>query len=215
MWLRVAALLVLGGGLAVPFLIGASLDAAMITDHIDDWPMLMPVVFLLAHVAASLMWVPRTMMALAAGLLFGLGWGMAWSMVGSMAGATACFVLARHLFADAAALGERKRIGPWIARAESGGWWFVALLRLVPLVPHTLSNYALGVTRLSLGAYLAGSFVGMLPLSFVYVNLGQTGRSGLAGGEWVVPVVVALVLVAIMAIVPRLMATRLRAQAGR
>lgn len=209
-WLRVAVLLAMGSGLAVPFMLGARIDAHVIRDLVDDWPVAMPLVFVLAHVVASLLWIPRTMMALAAGLLFGLVGGLVWSMVGAMAGAYVSFALARHLQADAPPIAEWSHVGPLVRRAESGGWRFVALLRLIPVVPHTLSNYAFGLTRMPLGAYLVGTFAGMMPLAFVYVNLGRAGRAGLTEGEWIAPVAFALALLALSIVLPRLLAGRAR-----
>jgi uncharacterized membrane protein YdjX (TVP38/TMEM64 family) len=46
--------------------------------------------------------------------------------------------------------GELERL---IVGVEAEGWRFVALMRLVPLFPFNLMNYALGLTRISLGHY--------------------------------------------------------------
>jgi uncharacterized membrane protein YdjX (TVP38/TMEM64 family) len=60
-----------------------------------------------------------------------------------------------------------------VARIE--GWRFVALMRLVPLVPFNLLNYALGLTGISLSAYVLASAICMLPGTIAYTWLGYAG----------------------------------------
>ena len=73
------------------------------------------------------------------------------------------------------------RLGPVLLRAEGGGWRAVTVLRLIPVMPHSLTNYALGLTRLSLGAYALGSLLGQLPMTIAYVEFGAAGGRPMAG----------------------------------
>ena len=61
----------------------------------------------------------------------------------------------------------------------------VFLLRLSPLVPFTLLNYFLGLTRARLRDYVLASATGMLPGIFLYVYIGSlvTDAAALAGGQ--------------------------------
>jgi uncharacterized membrane protein YdjX (TVP38/TMEM64 family) len=59
----------------------------------------------------------------------------------------------------------------------------VALLRLSPIVPFSVSNYVYGVTPVRAGSYLAASALGMLPGTFLYVYLGHLGGAAAAGEE--------------------------------
>jgi len=73
------------------------------------------------------------------------------------------------------------------------GWKIVGLIRLSPIFPFTLMNYALGLTRVSLRGYFFASWIGMLPGTVLYVyigsligdlgNLGGAGRQRTAS-EW-------------------------------
>lgn len=69
---------------------------------------------------------------------------------------------------------------------ESGGFWqqltAVALLRLTPIVPFSASNYILGLTPISLPAYLGGTMLGMSVWSLLYASLGGASRALLEGG---------------------------------
>src|SRR5690242_1771996 len=56
-----------------------------------------PLVFLALHVVASLIFFPRTLLAIAAGALFGAFWGTLWAALGSVLGASAGFLFARYV----------------------------------------------------------------------------------------------------------------------
>jgi len=150
-----------------------------------------PLVFIAMHIAASLFFVPRTLLALGAGLVFGMWWGIAWAALGSLAGAVSGFLAARYIhagFVDSSRLARSAgpaRLAALLKRTERGGWRSVALLRLVPVIPHSLTNYALGLTRLRLGAYAVGSLIGQLPLTIAYADFGAAGGQALHGAvDW-------------------------------
>ena len=56
-------------------------DPIAITTAIGRYPAA-PLGFLAAHIAASLVFIPRTLLAVVAGLLFGTGWGIVWAEIG-------------------------------------------------------------------------------------------------------------------------------------
>src|SRR6185437_12596433 len=56
-----------------------------------------PILFLAGHVVASLLFIPRALVAAAAGLMFGLWWGLVWATLGSVFGSVAGFLVARYL----------------------------------------------------------------------------------------------------------------------
>ena len=60
----------------------------------------------------------------------------------------------RHQFRLGVAAWGDEVLSGWI---ERGGWRAVALLRLIPIMPHSLANYGLGLTALPLGAYRDGA----------------------------------------------------------
>src|SRR3954466_7614756 len=62
------------------------------------------------------------------------------------------------------------------------GFFVVLLLRLTPVVPYTLLNYFLGLTRIPLLHYVLGTLLGMLPVTFAVAYLGSLSTE-IAGGE--------------------------------
>jgi uncharacterized membrane protein YdjX (TVP38/TMEM64 family) len=210
---RAARLIVLGllavGGAAV-WHWRAELDPTAIAAAIAHYPAA-PLWFLAMHIAASLLFVPRTMLAVVAGLLFGMGWGIVWAALGSVAGAAAGFLLARYVNSGLIDPAAGARIGPLLERVERGGWRAVALVRLIPVVPHSLANYALGLTRLPLGAYAAGSLVGQLPMTVAYVDFGAAGGRLLHGGAgWLAPTMVGGAALLLSLLIPVLARRRSR-----
>lgn len=140
--------------------------------------------FLALQIAASLFFVPRTLLAIGAGLLFGMWWGTLWAALGSVAGAVCGFLIARYLSAGIFDRIEPARLAALRQQAERGGWRTVAVVRLVPVIPHSLTNYALGLTKIGLGAYAIGSLLGQLPMTVAFVDLGAAGGRLLSGGDW-------------------------------
>jgi uncharacterized membrane protein YdjX (TVP38/TMEM64 family) len=177
----------------------AALDPIMITSALDRYPAA-PLGFLAAHIAASLLFIPRTLLAIVAGLLFGVGWGIIWSALGSVAGALAGFLIARYINSG---LVDLRRFEPIVGLVERGSWRAVAVLRLIPVIPHSLANYTLGLTRLSLPAYALGSLLGQLPMTVAYVDLGAAGERLMLGkAGWIEPTLLGVAALALSLLIP-------------
>jgi uncharacterized membrane protein YdjX (TVP38/TMEM64 family) len=200
---RIALVLVILAG--VGWVLGnrSNLGAASIRFAIAQYPAA-PLIFLVAHVVASLVFFPRTVLAVAAGALFGLWWGTLWAALGSVVGAVAGFLAARYVNSGLVDLESLKRFGPILLRAERGGWRAVFLLRLIPVIPHSLSNYALGLTRLDLGAYAVGSLLGQLPMTIACAAAGAGFETWVTGDTgWIVPTLIGLAALALSLMLPR------------
>lgn len=181
---RLVALALVAAGVFAAWFWRGLFDPQALTASIAASP-LAPLAFLALHIAASLFFVPRTLLAVGAGLVFGMWWGILWAALGSVSGAIAGFLVARYLRAGFPDGADPARLAALLGRVERGGWRAVALVRLVPIVPHSLVNYALGMTRLRLGAYALGSLLGQLPLTIAYVDFGAAGGGALHGtGDW-------------------------------
>src|SRR5258705_5479040 len=140
-----------------------------------------PVVFLVLYAIGPAFLVPGLPFDLAAGVLFGPIWGTCYSLVGGTVGATVAFLAARTVGRDWT---EEKLSGP-LKKIKEGvdkaGWEFVAFVRLVPVIPFNLLNYALGLTRIRLVPYVLATFIFMAPATAVYVYAGWAGGEALTG----------------------------------
>lgn len=144
-----------------------------------------PIVFILGYTGAAVALVPASLLTLAAGAIFGLGPGVAWSFLGAFFGSAAAFQVARHggrRFVEHRIAGDARFAAIDRAIGEQGGR-IVFLLRLSPVFPFVLLNYALGLTRISFRDYLVAA-AGMLPGTLLYVYYGTVAGevAALAGG---------------------------------
>ena len=120
-----------------------------------------------------------------------------------MLGATLAFLAARYVAADFVARRAGERLKALVEGVEAEGWRFVAFVRLVPLFPFNLLNYALGLTRISITEYVIASAICMLP--FAYTYLGYAGREAAAHGAGAIRnIALAAGLLAAVALLPRL-----------
>jgi uncharacterized membrane protein YdjX (TVP38/TMEM64 family) len=186
------------------------LDTAALTAWIASAGWAGPLVFMGIYAVGTVFFLPGSLLTLAGGALFGPLWGTLYNLAGATLGAALAFLVARYLAADwvqARSGGILKRL---VTGVEAEGWRFVALTRLVPVLPFNLLNYALGLTRIPFPAYLLASATCMLPGALAYTWLGYAGREAAAGGEGLIQKgLIALALLAALAFLPRLVA-RLR-----
>ena len=162
------------------------------------------VIAFVVYVAATALSVPGGLvLSLTMGFLFGRWLGTALVVIAATTGATLAFLAARYLFADAA----RRRMGALGEKVNAGftenALNYLLFLRLVPLFPFFLVNLAPAFTSISVRTFVVGTLIGIIPGSFVFVNLGQTlsridSLSGLLSTE----TIAAFVLLGVLALVP-------------
>lgn len=164
-----------------------------------------PLIFMTLYAVATVLFLPGSVLTIAGGALFGPVWGTFYSLTGATLGATMAFLIARYLASDWVTRRAGGRLKRLIEGVEAEGWRFVAFVRLVPLFPFNLLNYALGLTRIRLAHFILASYICMLPGGFAYTYLGYAGREAAAGSEGSIRNgLLALGLLALIAFLPRL-----------
>lgn len=167
-----------------------------------------PFAFVALYVVGTIVFMPGALFALAGGALFGPVWGSILNLVGASIGCGIAFLLARYLAGDWVSQKASGFLGRLVAGVESQGWRFVVFVRLVPLFPFNLTNYALGLTRIGFLPYLVTSFVCMAPGAVAYTWLGYAGRGAVAGdGQAIRYGLLGLGALAAVAFLPRLIAS--------
>ena len=207
---RIAMLLVLLVAIGLAIVYRDAFDAAALEAWVEKAGVAGPVAFVLIYALATILFLPGSVLTLAGGALFGPVTGTLLNLTGATLGASLAFLVSRHLASDLVANKTGGRLRQLIQGVESEGWRFVAFVRLVPLFPFNLLNYALGLTRIPFWHYVIASCLCMLPGAIAYTYLGYAGREAITGGESLVQkILLGIALLAAVAFLPGLVA-RLR-----
>ena len=140
-----------------------------------------PVIHVGLIALGTVFFAPGSLFALAGGAMFGPYLGTLFNLLGATIGAGIAFLIARYLAGDRVAEKTGGRLKRMIAGVESEGWRFVAFVRLVPVFPFNLSNYAFGLTRITFLSFVVTSFITVAPGALAYTWLGHAGREALGG----------------------------------
>ncbi|MFN4954586.1 MAG: TVP38/TMEM64 family protein [Aphanizomenon sp.] len=143
------------------------------------------IVFIGIYIIATLAFLPAAILTLGAGVIFGVIWGSLYVFVGATLGAIAAFLVGRYLARGwvKEKISSYKKFTNIDQAVSKEGLKIVFLIRLSPLFPFNLLNYALGLTNVSLKDYSLASF-GMIPGTIMYVYLGYlAGDLALIGNK--------------------------------
>jgi uncharacterized membrane protein YdjX (TVP38/TMEM64 family) len=173
------------------------------------------IAFIFIYIAATVAFLPGSVLTLGAGVVFGIVQGSIYVFIGATLGATLAFLVGRYLARS------------WIAKKIEGNQKFraideavgreglkiVLLTRLSPVFPFNLLNYAFGITGVSLRDYVLGCF-GMIPGTIMYVYIGSLAGSlamiGTANqptnptAEWIIRIIGFVATVAVTLYVTRI-----------
>lgn len=140
-----------------------------------------PAAFIAAYVIGSIALVPGAALTLLGGAVFGLAAGVPVAFAGAVLGSSAAFALARTVARDRVArwLSKDARAAAVAEAVASEGFRVVLLLRLSPVFPYTVLNYALGASPVRYRDFLAGS-IGMLPGAVLYTYYGAVAGDAVA-----------------------------------
>ena len=132
-----------------------------------------PVVFILLYIAGALTLAPTFLLTVAGGAMFGVWRGSVIVFVAASLGATAVYFLASPL--GHSRFMQRLTRDPRVAAVRSAvigeGLWIMFLLRLSPLVPYNVLNYALALSGIGYRDF-AIALVGMIPAIVMYTYYG-------------------------------------------
>lgn len=173
------------------------------------------IAFIGIYMAATVAFLPGSVLTLGAGVLFGVVQGSIVVFIGATLGAILAFLVGRYLARN------------WVAKKIEGnqnfaaidkavgkeGFKIVALLRLSPIFPFNILNYGLGLTGVSLKDYALAS-IGMFPGTVMYVYLGSLAGNlaTLGAGDapsnptvtWAIRIIGLIATVAVTVVVTRI-----------
>ncbi|MDV8009175.1 TVP38/TMEM64 family protein [Rhodococcus sp. IEGM 1318] len=147
---------------------------------------------------------PASTLTIAAGLLFGLAVGASLVVVAATGGAYLAYWFARALGRGQVARSEWGKLRKLDGMLGRRGLMSVLIVRLIPLFPFSLVNYAAGISAVGQRDYVLGTLVGIVPGTIGFTALGAYGTSPLS---W--PFAAALLAVLLVSVGSWLLARRL------
>jgi uncharacterized membrane protein YdjX (TVP38/TMEM64 family) len=141
---------------------------------VGQHPFLAPLAFTAVYAAVVALSVPGgAILTIAGGFLLGIVSATLCVLVGATVGATIVFLIARTALGDAL----RAKAGPRIRRMEEGfrqdALSYLLVLRLIPIFPFWLVNIVPAFLGVPVRTYVLGTFVGIVPGTFVYASVGN------------------------------------------
>lgn len=156
-----------------------------------------PIAYIALYVVATVLVLPSTALNLTGGTIFGPWLGTLWTSLGAIIAAIVAFAFTRTVGREAIA---KRLAGRWQAmdaEMRQGGLFYMFAIRLVPIMPYGLVNFAAGLTSISFKDYLLGTVIGTVPSVLPFVLLGSSGLKAFTTGD-VLPLVGALALTGIL-----------------
>ncbi len=203
--LRFLVLFLLIAGIAAAVFYRDQFDAAALEIWVNESGSAGPIVFMLIYIVGTVFFLPGAVLTLAGGALFGPVLGSLYNLTAATIGAMISFLAARYLAHDWVEKKTGGRMKQLKQGVEGEGWKFVAFVRLVPLFPFNVLNYALGLTKIKFSHYSIATYIFMLPGAIAYTYLGYVGREAVAGGDGLIQkIMMAFALLAVVGFLPSL-----------
>ncbi len=138
-----------------------------------------PIVFIAVYAISVTFLFPASAFTLISGPFFGFWWGLILTIIASNLGCHMSYFLAKFLGEDF--ITKRLKAGSFLEqatkKAQKNGFLFMMYARLIPAFPFGAVNYLSGAIGIKYIHYALGTFLGMLPGSFVYVYLGYSASN--------------------------------------
>ncbi len=187
--------------------IGVSELRELIGEHV----LFAPMIYVLCFAILPIFLFPVPILAVVAGAAFGLFAGSLYTIIGAMINSVLMFYIARFLgFRAVSDFTQNSKSKILKTLGEPGGKFsLILILRLMPLVPYNALNYACGVMNVSLREYVVATFVGIVPATFIMVNLGEKALDMRSNGF-----IIACILMVVLVVLSSWGAKKIRAKRG-
>lgn len=174
-------------------------------------PLMVAGAFMTFQTAAMAFSIPGSVLtfALAAGAIFGLAWGIPIVLIAVVVGDSLAFLAARYLFRDWVEKRFAKQAAAMQRGIERDGAYYLFAMRLAAVIPFFIVNLTIALTRMPLRTFAPVSFLGLAPITAIYVNAGTQLASIESPGDVIsLPLLASLGLLGIVPIVLKFMMKR-------
>lgn len=185
---------ILATGLGV-YLLGG-INQEQLQANLEAMGFYAPLIYIALYTFFTLLILPSTPLNLSGGAIFGVWWGTIWTSIAAIIAAVVAFYFTRTLGREIIA---RKLAGKWEVidgEMRQGGLFYLFAIRLLPLIPYGLVNFAAGLTAIRFRDYFLGTILGTIPGILPFVMLGA-GLQALSKGD-ILPLMFAFTLTGIL-----------------
>ena len=139
-------------------------------------------IFFVVYAVATAIGFPALPLTVAGGAIFGHLLGATLSWAGAVTGSILGYFLAGGVGREAARRWiTRSSIGESLT--ESTSFFTLLRIRLLPFVPLSIVNFAAGLARMHIGAFVAATAIGIIPATAVFAYFADSLVQGLAGAR--------------------------------
>ncbi len=143
-----------------------------------------PAVFILIYGIGCVIALPGSLLTLTGGAVFGVFWGTVYNVLAANFGASLAFFAARYLGRDfIQGILKSGKLADFDKGIQSSGFKTIFRLRLIPVVPFNGLNFGAGLSSVKYRDYFLGSFLGMLPGTFIYTYFADALLQGVQGAN--------------------------------
>jgi uncharacterized membrane protein YdjX (TVP38/TMEM64 family) len=184
--------------------------------QVEEHPVPALLIYFAVYVTVTALSLPLALfLSLLGGALFGRWLGVAVVSVASTLGATLAFLASRYLFRG----WVTRTFGTRLAALDEGvrreGGYYLFTMRLVPAIPFFLINLGMGLTAMRVWTFVWVSWLGMLPATFVFLNVGtELSKLESPAGLLSWPMLGAFALVGVLPLVLRKVVTAFQRRRG-
>lgn len=156
----------------------SDITAQSIRDWVNGFGFFAPIAYIFVWTVLPVFFFPVPILALAGGLSFGLWTGTLYTIIGAIINSTFMFWIAKVLAKD--------MVNDYLQKKLPEKWWdrfmnadkkesfiIIFILRLIPAMPYNVINYASGLTNISFSSYTLATFLGILPGTVIFLNVGD------------------------------------------
>ncbi|HVT44239.1 MAG TPA: TVP38/TMEM64 family protein [Thermoanaerobaculia bacterium] len=170
-----------------------------------------PLVFIALYTLFNVLLVPGTILSLTAGVVWGWMTGGLWVLVASTIGSAVPYFIARSAGSEWIERHVEKRAGRIYQKLRDEGFITLLLMRLIPIVPYNVLNYAAGLAGIRPRDYLLATLIGTIPGIFIFTYLADSIAAGVVSlREAFLRILLAGLMLAALAISSRLLAGTIR-----
>ena len=173
------------------------------SERIESWleqagplaPILYMIIMALAVIISP---IPSMPLDIAAGAYFGPIMGTLYSALGALGGAVISFLIARFLGREIIEQVIGGHINFCTYCSDKLLTKIVFISRLIPFISFDIISYGAGLTKMSLNKFAIATFLGMLPITFVYNYFGSV----IVSSGWL-GVIFGIIFVVVLLLFPR------------